>query len=610
MKKVVLGIIILLLLAVGGAYVYVVSIDWNQHKDKIAEQFYNLTGKRISFDGQVSFKVFPSPYLNAVNATVYNDDKNEKPLLEISNLVAELALGPLIKGEFDVKRMTLDGVVINIDWGGAGLNWQGDLSPDQRQMMEETKMVLNSMSLKNAEVNFENSNSSVAWKLTNLNGEVSAQSIFGPFRIEGNYMKGNSPEGFALTIGKLTETMPTSLNAVVTHPQSNSYVRFDGNFQLDNKVLNGNVIVESKQLSDFVNANNSEIKLSSEYNQPIALGFDVAINSQNLALSNVVVKYGETQGSGVIEMPLEDGEKPEITASFDFADLDLKPIVNAVKYFMDKYKEEPYVPDFTANLDVDVNAVRAIYNGQGFKNLQASLILDEDVFSIDNLSVVLPGDTSFKLKGSVYPYDDELHYEAETTITATDLMKTLKWLNIEPKANAASVYKKMLTTAKIAGNFDKIQISPYKISMDKSTFSGEAGIVLGDRNDIMLVLNADTINFDNYISSIPDEQKGKLWAERMAYRFSKLGILNDFDMVLNAKADLVIYESMPFEKVDFKGNVLNGVMDIEYCKVDQVANTSLGLSGKVSGFGSIPKMDGLQYEIKSGDMSSLINKYF
>ena len=47
MKKVVLGIIILLLLVVGGAYIYVVNIDWNQHKNKIAEQFYNLTGKKI-----------------------------------------------------------------------------------------------------------------------------------------------------------------------------------------------------------------------------------------------------------------------------------------------------------------------------------------------------------------------------------------------------------------------------------------------------------------------------------------------------------------------------------------------------------------------------------
>ena len=609
MKKIVLGIIVLLLLALAGAAFYVTNIDWNQHKDKIAEQFYNSTGKTISFDGRVSFKIFPSPYLNAVDAKIYNDDnKNGKPLLEIKNVVAELALMPLLKGEFDVKKMVLDGAVINIDWDSGGLNWQGDLSPDQRQMMEDTKMVLNSVSLKNAVVNFEAADSGINLQLTNLNGEVSAQSVFGPFRIEGNYLKGTSPEGFALSIGKLSESFATTLNMVVTHPQSNSYVRFDGSFHLINKVLNGNVIVESQKLSDFVNATFTSIALPADYNQQAAIGFDIALNPQNLNLSNIVVKYGNTQGAGNLQMPLEDLEVLEITTSFNFADLDIDPLVKMITSFAEKYKEAPYTPDYKVDLTAEIKAVRASYEGQGLKNLAAEFSLDSDTLTIDDLSVVLPGDTSLKLKGSVYPYDDEVYYQAEASVSANDLMRTLRWLNMEPKANAASVYKKMLATAKIAGNFDKLQISPYKITLDKSTLSGEAGVVLGARKDIMLVVSADTINFDNYISSLPEEEKSKSWAERMAYRFSKLSVLNDFDMVLNAKADLVIYESMPFEKVDFKGNILNGTMDVEYCKIEQVANTAVGLKGKVSGFGSVPLLDNLQYEIKSNDVASLINK--
>ena len=203
MKKIVWGIVFLLMAGMVGAIVYVTNIDWNQHKDKIAEQFYNSTGKRVNFDGKLSFKIFPSPYLNAADAKVYNtEDRSKKPLLEIKNVVAELALMPLLKGEFHVKKMTLDEVIINIDWSDEGLSWQGDLSPDQRQMMENTNMILNSVSLKNAELNFEDAASGINFRLDNLNGEIFAESIFGPFRIEGNYIKGNSPEGFALSTGK------------------------------------------------------------------------------------------------------------------------------------------------------------------------------------------------------------------------------------------------------------------------------------------------------------------------------------------------------------------------------------------------------------------------
>lgn len=609
MKKVILGFVFLIFAGLAGAAVYVTNIDWNQHKDKIAEQFYNSTGKIISFDGRVSFKIFPTPYLSAVNAKVYNDDKKGgKPLLEIQDVVAELALMPLLNGEFDIKKMVLDGAVINIDWDGNGVNWQGDLSPDQRQMMEETKMVLNSVSLKNAVVNVESEENNVHFQLTNLNGEVSAQSIFGPFRIEGNYLKGSSPEGFALSIGKMSESFATSLNMVVTHPQSESYIRFDGTFHLTNRVLNGNAIIETQRLNEFVNANFASVKLSPEYGKPAALGFDIALNPKNLNLSNIVVKYGETQGAGTLEMPLDNTETPEITTGFEFSDLELEPFVAAARRFIDKYKEEAYAPEYNIDLTAEIKAGRASYQGQGLKNLTTEFSLDDDTLTIDDFSVILPGDTSLRLKGSVYPYEEQVYYQLDTNITANDLIRTLKWLNIEPKANAASVYKKMLLTAKAAGNFEKVQISPYKITLDKSTLSGEAGLALGERNDIMLVVNADTINFDNYISSLPEEEKSKSWTERMAYRFGKLGILNDFDMVLNAKADLVIYESMPFEKVDLKGNILNGKADIEYCKIEQVANTAVGIKGQLSGFGMQPQMDNLQYEIKSSDIASLINK--
>ena len=56
---------------------------------------------------------------------------------------------------------------------------------------------------------------------------------------------------------------------------------------------------------------------------------------------------------------------------------------------------------------------------------------------------------------------------------------------------------------------------------------------------------------------------GGIDAQRMQYRFSKLGFLNDFDMQITAKLDLGIYESLPFEKVDFKANLLNGKLEIE-----------------------------------------------
>ena len=450
-KKVVLGIVLLLILAIGGTFFYVISIDWNKHKNKISEQFYNSTGKHIAFVGNVSFKIFPTPYLNAINAKIYNsENKNEKPLLDIRNINAELSLLPLLKGEVNINKMTLDGVTVNINWDSKGLNWQGDLSADQRQMMQDTNMVLNSVSLKNATVNFEAANGDVNFTLNKLNGEVMAQSVFGPFRIEGNYMKGDVPQGFAVTIGKMEDSMPTSLNAVFTHPKSSSYIRFDGSFQLDNRVLNGNVVVESQKLSDFVNENTEKVKIREYYNKPLILGFDVAVNKQMINLSNIVMKYEETQGAGSIQIPNTNLSNPNIKANFEFADLALEPFVDSVKAFVKKYNEEIFNPNIKMKLTANIKSIRASYEGQIFKDLVSSFEINDKGFLLEDLNIVLPGNTAFNMKGNLYSYDDEAYYQADVSLSTEELMKLLKWIRLEPKATATSVYRKMLLTAKLA----------------------------------------------------------------------------------------------------------------------------------------------------------------
>ncbi len=611
MKKFILGLLVFLMLAAGGFVLYVTNIDWNQHKDKIAEQVYNLTGKSVDFEGRLSFEILPSPYLNASNAKIYNSqEKNETPLMEVNNIVAELSLLPLLKGEFHVKKMTLDGVNINILWGENGFSWQDDLTQDQRQMMEEADTVLNSVSLKNATVNFEAPESEMSLQLTNLNGEVFAQSIFGPFRIEGNYLKGNSPEGFALTIGKLSETMPTTLNMVVTHPVSESYVRFDGSFQTANKSLSGNAIIESKKISDFINANMADAKIPTDYNEiPLALGFDVAINPKSTKISNMVIKYGDTQGAGVIDVTSLRNNSKEINGEFNFTDLDIAPLAKMWDSFKEKYKEEAFVPKYPADITLSVKALRAMYQGQGMKNLETDVNLYNDTMTISNLVVTLPGNTDFKAKGVVYPAEGEIYYQFDTEAVSEDLMQTLNWLGIAPKTSISSVYKKLDAKAKIAGNFDKIQISPYNLTLDKSVLSGEAGIILGDRNDAMVVINADSLNLDNYINPLPEEEKNKSFSERMNYRFVKLAALNDFDLILDIKSNLIIYESTPFEKVEFKGNLLNGVMTVEKLNIGQVADTAVELSGDVSGFGTSPEVKDLQYLISSKNVATFVDKF-
>ena len=182
MKKLLAALLILIVVVGAGGFFYVTSMDWNKHKEIIAQQFFEATGKRIVFAGPISFEIFPSPYLQAENIKIVNDGVMDKPLVEAERLVAKLDLDQLLHKKFDVKQMELDNPQINFELLPSGrLNWQSDLSLEQKQKIENADFALNSVRLNNATFNYEDAQRDIFLRWDNLNGEIIAQSINGPF---------------------------------------------------------------------------------------------------------------------------------------------------------------------------------------------------------------------------------------------------------------------------------------------------------------------------------------------------------------------------------------------------------------------------------------------
>ena len=90
----------LLVIAAGALAILIYSINWNEHKAKISEQFSAATGKKVVFAGPVELKFLPSPYLTAQDIKIYSEKAEiPQPLAEVKSLVARLDLVPLLKGE-------------------------------------------------------------------------------------------------------------------------------------------------------------------------------------------------------------------------------------------------------------------------------------------------------------------------------------------------------------------------------------------------------------------------------------------------------------------------------------------------------------------------------
>ncbi len=620
MKKILVALFLMVLVGVGGLVLWTATLDWNKYQGKIVQEFYDATGKDIVFEGPVSFKILPSPYLQASNVKIYNHlAKGGQPLVTIGKLSIDVSLQELINGNLYVTRMLLENPLVNIEINDEGkLNWERPLTQEQRQKLENSNIRLNSVSLANASVVVDYPSKAYNLRLDNLNGEIMTQTVLGPYRIEGNYMKGSTPEGFAISVGKLSESFPTTLDFALTHPLSNSYIRFDGNFQLSNKVFNGNIVLESQNLKRFVEDNFKDVGLADAYNYPLAMTFDINTTEQQINLANMVIKYGNSQGAGSAQIPIEDilniGEnsiKPRVAMAFNFTDLDLSPLVYTFNDFTKRYKNSGniYNPDWPIDLQLDLKSLRTQYNNQPVKNFEASLDLIDNIINFNNVTAVLPGDTDLKLKGDLSSLDDQPFYNLELSFSSVDFSKLLSWFGYTPEVVVPSTYRKAEGGAKISGSVDKIFISPYSLTIDKSSFAGEAGLKLGGaRKDMMLTINGDSVNFDNYIAEMPVEEKAKSWLERMKYRFNKLGFLNDFDMQLKTKLDLAIYNTVPFENIDLNVSLFDGKADIEKLTIGSVYNSKFEISGLLKGFGGVPGFENLKYHVTTADFQNLSEK--
>lgn len=613
-KKLIIGLMVVFALILGGVSAYVSTIDWNKHKDKIAQQFENVTGKKIVFEGNVSLSVFPSPYLTAKNIKIYNQNAQPgtPPLAVINELVTDLSLMPLLKGNFIVNNMSLvnPNILIEVDQNGH-LNWDTPSQTEQSENFENIDVALNSVMLKDASVQIINPGLNTDIHLQNLNAEVTAQSIKGPYRIDGNFVKDNNPAGFALTLGTLSDSFATSLNLVLTHPTTESYARFDGSMLMSNNEINGNFIVESKKPSTFLNSITNQMILPEKFNYPLAVSVELKTNKQQIDLSSFIVKYGnDTAGAGNILIPLRpqpDEDRRKIEANFEMTDLDLQPIEGLIKERLKKYDSHPgsYQPNLDFDLTLNIKSLKALYNGQSLRNFNLNASVVDNAINIKNLSALLPGDTDFQVKGDIFEKDKNPAYNLQVKSISQDFLKFINWLNIKPQHYKDTTYRNALIDFGLSGNLQQIKIYPVSFKVDNTSGQGVVGIIRGDKTKYFVSAVADSVMFDNYVPWLNDEQKQLPLADKAKLVLNKFSFLNGLDLHFDAKINSGSYNQIPFEQLSVYADIKDGTVSLQDFSIVKVAASSLKINGAISGLGNLPTFSNLKYELATADFSTL-----
>lgn len=145
LKWIVIGLVGLIVLAVGGVAVFLSTLDVNKYKPQIVEAAKNATGRELKLNGDIKLGLGFNPSFSIADVSFANASWGSRPeMVKVGRFDVQVALIPLLSQQVDVKKLVLldADLLIETDRQGRG-NWefapaqpavaQGQQRPAQQQ---------------------------------------------------------------------------------------------------------------------------------------------------------------------------------------------------------------------------------------------------------------------------------------------------------------------------------------------------------------------------------------------------------------------------------------------------------------------------------------------
>jgi AsmA protein len=126
MKKVLIGILVLVVLIIGAAVIAPFFIPLDTIKEQITTRAEDATGRKLTIAGDFDLSILPKVRVKAGDVTFANAaGAKQANMVELAQLEVGLSLFPLISGQVEVSSFVLVDPVINLEVDANGTpNWQ------------------------------------------------------------------------------------------------------------------------------------------------------------------------------------------------------------------------------------------------------------------------------------------------------------------------------------------------------------------------------------------------------------------------------------------------------------------------------------------------------
>jgi uncharacterized protein involved in outer membrane biogenesis len=559
-KKLLIGLGVLLALLVLAALVAPSFLDWNQYKGEIADKVEAATGRRLTIDGSISLSLLPTPRLSVRSVRLANLPGASGPdLARLKALDMRVAFAPLLAGRIQIESLDLVEPQVTLERLADGrANWQ--MAPSNTATLPPPApapgaptgapagggttgaapaggmgaplppwLQLDRVTVENGILTYRDAASGKLYTLKQINGGLNASPPSGPFRAQGRAVAQGVPLGFDVSLERLGGSRPAGFGLKVS--LTGGQLDFTGTVAQkdDVPVVAGKLRFNGVDLRAMaVSFGLQPAELPNFLARSFGLEGTVATTGGGLSVTGLDFRLGETEATGTFK--LEPGTPRHAALNLAVNRIDLDQWLafkgstsggHSAAGLISSLRGGPPAPekggdggakpaeagaqamrftlpaDLAGSLDATVDAV--VYKGGVVRQVRFSAGLKNAELALNQLSAELPGGSDLTIFGALRTPAGQPSFTGNLEGASDNFRGLLDWLKIDVSQIPAERLRKLVLNASLQVNPRQLQLRDVDINLDSSHVVGGATILLQDRPAFGASVAIDRLNLDAYL---------------------------------------------------------------------------------------------------------------
>ena len=172
----------LFVLALTAALVAPYFVDWSTYRAGFEREASAILGRKVTVNGEATAKILPFPSVTFSDVEV-GGGPNGEPAMTAETFSMDAELAPLLSGDFHIFDMRLVRPKATIEVAADGaVDWA--MRPSSR--FNAGQISIEKLTITEGQVSVHHAASGRTHRLTEINTEVSAKSLAGPWRMVGS----------------------------------------------------------------------------------------------------------------------------------------------------------------------------------------------------------------------------------------------------------------------------------------------------------------------------------------------------------------------------------------------------------------------------------------